>query len=158
MALFTARLAGAGELRTQMIHTDCNEQNVLVGPGGQIAGLIDWGDCCESALVAEVAIAMAYAALLEEEDPFAAAGPLLRGYESVLPLTPPERGLLRTLCMGRLAQSLSLGYVAAEQHPENREYLLGTQRRGWDVLRLLWGLSDEEFLARCDGRTACLND
>ena len=150
VGVFESRLAGvSAPLRGQVIHTDCNEQNVLTGPDGSIAGLIDWGDACVDVLVSEVAIAMAYAALLEEDDPFAAAGPLLRGYESALPLREEERGLLRVLCMGRLAQSLSLGWAAAAARPENGDYLLGTQRRGWQVLQAFWRLTDADFLERC---------
>lgn len=152
VSLFQSRLAGVSPpLRRQVIHTDCNEQNVLVDPAdGSIAGLIDWGDCCYDALATEVAVAMAYAALLQEDDdPFAAAGPLLRGYESALPLREEERGLLRVLCMGRLAQSLSLGWAAAEARPGNSDYVLGTQRRGWQVLQAFYRLTDAEFLERC---------
>ena len=114
-----------------------------------ITGLIDWGDASWQWLAAEPAIAMAYAMLLEHNagDPLPAGAALLRGYERQLPLLPAERGALRALVMGRLAQSLSLGALAAAKEPGNAAYLLGTQKNGWRLLRLLWGTSDEQFLA-----------
>ena len=117
--------------------------------GGLITGLIDWGDASWQWLAAEPAIAMAYVMLLPHNtgDPLPAGAALLRGYELQLPLLPAERGALRALVMGRLAQSLSLGALAAAKEPDNAAYLLGTQRNGWSLLRLLWETSDECFLA-----------
>lgn len=122
------------------------------GPSSLITGLIDWGDACWQWLAAEPAIAAVYMMLLDSNaaeggDPLAAAAALVGGYEAELALLPQERRLLRTLAMGRLAQSLSLGARAAAAQPDNAEYLLGTQRNGWRLLRLLWGMSDDAFLA-----------
>ena len=120
------------------------------GSGGSlITGLIDWGDASWQWLAAEPAIAMAYAMLLEHNigDPLPAGAALLRGYERELALLPAERRALRALVMGRLAQSLSLGALAAAKEPGNAAYLLGTQKNGWRLLRLLWDTSDEQFLA-----------
>lgn len=84
-------------------------------------------------------------------DPLPAAAALIAGYESRQALGAGERRLLRTLCMGRLAQSLSLGAAAAAAQPDNAQYLLGTQRNGWRLLRLLWAMSDDDFVAALGG-------
>ncbi|EFN52058.1 hypothetical protein CHLNCDRAFT_139278 [Chlorella variabilis] len=41
-------------------------------------------------------------------------------------------------------ESLITGLI---DRPDNAEYLLSTQKNGWRLLRLLRGLSDEQFLA-----------
>ncbi|KAL4436619.1 hypothetical protein ABPG75_003758 [Micractinium tetrahymenae] len=114
-----------------------------------ITGLLDWGDASWCWLAAEPAAAAVYIMLLEAHtaDPLPAAQAVLAGYEAELALEPAERAVLRTLCCARLAQSLSLGAYAAAREPSNAEYLLGTQRNGWRLLRMLWGLSDHQFLA-----------
>lgn len=117
--------------------------------GTLISGLIDWGDACWQWLAAEPAIAVVYMMLLDcnAGDPLPAAAAVVGGYEREMPLLAGERRLLRTLAMGRLAQSLCLGAYSASQQPDNTAYLLGTQKNGWRLLRTLWGLSDEAFLA-----------
>lgn len=93
--------------------------------------------------------AAAYMMLLAPEGaaPLPAAAALVRGFEAEQPLRAGERRALRALCMGRLAQSLSLGAAAALDQPDNKEYLLGTQRAGWRLLRTLWSTTDDAFLA-----------
>ena len=153
--------SSSGVLRQGIIHSDANERNVLVvaslpSPSSPsclhgpliITGLVDWGDASWQWLAAEPAIAAVYAMLLDcnVDDPLPAGAAVLQGYESELALLPQERAVLRTLCMGRLAQSLSLGARAAAAEPGNAEYLLGTPRHGWRLLRLLWGMADQCFL------------
>lgn len=143
------------------------EEQAAAGPGGGatgtardgsaaagkgpalITGLLDWGDASWCWLAAEPAAAAVYMMLLEAHirEPLRAARAVLAGYETELPLEDAERAALRTLCCARLVQSLSLGAYAAAREPSNAEYLLGTQRNGWRLLRLLWALADEQFLA-----------
>ena len=129
------------------------------GNGGCIiSGLIDWNDSQFCWLAAEPANAALYMMLLERNagDPLPAAAALLAGYESEQALSAAERRMLRTLCMGRLVQSLSMGAATAAAQPDNSEYLLGTQRNGWRLLRLLWGMTDDAFLAALARQwTAC---
>eukprot|EP00887_Chlorella_sp_A99_P003100 scaffold9.g3100.t1 len=166
----TAALSPA--VRRQIIHSDANEANVLVGspccagaadlgrgdgcrcglaPATAITGLLDFGDSCHQLLANEPAAAAAYAALehlrLGGAAPLAAAGALLRGYSAALPLAPEEVGLLRTLMAGRLAQSLALGAKAATEQPGNAEYVLRTQAHGWALLRMLWAMGEAKFRA-----------
>ena len=122
------------------------------GGGSIITGLIDWNDAQWSWLACEPANAGLYMMLLDRniEDPLPAAAALLAGYEGEQALSTAERGMLRTLCMGRLATSLSMGAATAAAQPDNAEYLLGTQRNGWRLLRLLCGMTDDAFVAALD--------
>jgi len=66
----------------------------------------------------------------------AAAG-LLRGYNSVYPLTDTEKEHLRLLIACRLACSVTLGAFSYKQNPEN-EYLLLHAEPAWKSLELIW--------------------
>lgn len=191
MQHFGERMAAEGsDLRQQLVHSDANESNVLVhigiGGGWEVAGLIDFGDCCHQArirmevelrrgtalcspqqllshpwphcqtslhqvLANEPAITAVYMALehlrLGGAAPLDAIRSVLAGYQAQMPLLPPERRVLRTLMLGRLAMSLGLGVKAALEEPENADYVLRTQHDGWTLLRLLCGMSDDAFAA-----------
>ena len=143
-------------MRRSIIHGDANEANILclVPPGGAatVSGLLDFGDCGHSVLACEVAIAMTYQLLMQPkvglDAAWRAAGALLTGYDRHCTLLPNERAALRVLCCGRLAQSLVLGQCAAAETPSNADYLLTTQQAGgWPLLRRLWGMGDDAFLA-----------
>jgi len=91
-------------LRAGVIHGDANDHNVLAEPQ-RMTGLLDFGDMVHSAIVCDLAIALAYA-LLGERDPLAAAGAVIRGYHRCNPLTVPEQLALDALVRVRLAVSL----------------------------------------------------
>jgi Ser/Thr protein kinase RdoA (MazF antagonist) len=91
-------------LRTDVIHGDVNDYNVLVD-GGRVSGLLDFGDMVRSAVVCELAVTLAYA-ILHQPDPLAAAACVIRGYHRKNPLTEPEQRALMPLMRTRLAMSL----------------------------------------------------
>ena len=91
-------------LRPGVIHGDANDHNVLA-ERDRMTGLLDFGDMVHSAIVCDLAVALAYA-LLGELDPLAAAGALIRGYHHRNPLTVPEQLALGVLLRARLAASL----------------------------------------------------
>jgi Ser/Thr protein kinase RdoA (MazF antagonist) len=91
-------------LRTGVIHGDANDHNVLAAPH-RMTGLLDFGDMVHSAIVCDLAVALAYA-MLGERDPLAAAGAVIRGYHRRNPLTPAEQLALDVLVRARLAASL----------------------------------------------------
>jgi hypothetical protein len=91
-------------LRPGVIHGDVNDYNVLV-EGGRVAGLLDFGDMVHSAVVCDLAVALAYA-VLHQADPLAAAACVIRGYHRENPLTEPEQCELMPLMRARLAVSL----------------------------------------------------
>jgi Ser/Thr protein kinase RdoA (MazF antagonist) len=91
-------------LRHGVIHGDANDHNVLA-ERDRMTGLLDFGDMVHSAIVCELAVALAYA-MLDERDPLAAAGAVIRGYHRGNPLTLAEQIALGVLVRVRLAASL----------------------------------------------------
>ena len=123
-------------LRRAVIHGDANDDNLLVDDSGdRVCGIIDFGDLMNTALIAELSVAAAYATL-GKPDPVAAVLPLLRGYHAEYPLEEREVRLLGELLQIRLAVSLANCAHRRRQHPEN-EYLSVSSARAWDVLDLL---------------------
>lgn len=70
-----------------------------------------------------------------------AAAAMLRGYNSVCPLTEVERKHLILLIACRLSCSVTLGAYSYQQNPEN-EYLLLHAVPAWDTLDLIWGTDE----------------
>jgi len=90
--------------RAGVIHGDVNDYNVLVD-SGRVSGLLDFGDMVHSAVVCDLAVALAYA-VLGRSDPLAAAACVIRGYHRENPLSGSEQDALMPLMRARLAMSL----------------------------------------------------
>ena len=122
LARFAAEVVPAlPQLRRQVIHGDANDHNVVLGDPRElprpIAGLLDFGDMHYGLLVAEPAIAAAYA-LLGEEDPLAAMAAVVSGYHAALPLEEPELALFPALVAARLAVSVVVSAKRTRAEPE----------------------------------------
>jgi len=107
-------------LRRSVIHGDANDYNVLVEEE-KVVGLIDFGDMVYSYTVGDLAIAVAYV-VLGKEDPYAAAAPVIDGYQKEFPLTADELDALWPLVRLRLCMSVCIAAHQQAQQPEN-EYL-----------------------------------
>ncbi len=129
--LVAPRLKG---LRAQVIHNDANDWNVLVDNDNhqQIAGLIDFGDAVHTVLIAEVAIACAYAAL-DTEDPIGAAAALAEGFHECYPLQTEEIDLLFDLMAMRLVTSVTVSASRREKTDDN-PYLAISEAPAWRLL------------------------
>jgi len=133
------------DLRRSVIHNDANDYNVLVDEAGtRVTGIIDFGDMVHTALVNELAIAMAYV-MLGESDPLAAASSLLAGYQSELPLEEREVRLLPELAVTRLVVSVTYSAYERARYPDNA-YLSVTEAPAWELLERL-GKVDLEAVA-----------
>jgi Ser/Thr protein kinase RdoA (MazF antagonist) len=143
-------------LRSQVIHNDLNPGNVLMDRQrpDQISGVIDFGDLIKSPLIIDLAVAAAYQ-LNSGNDPLEGALPMIAGYHSVTPLLDLELELLTDLIRTRLITSLLIGSYRAALFPENREYLLISQRSARDFLLNINHLPADEALARI--HAACLS-
>ncbi|HEX7049085.1 MAG TPA: aminotransferase class III-fold pyridoxal phosphate-dependent enzyme [Longimicrobiales bacterium] len=143
---FVARFEADGApripaLRTGIIHGDGNDWNVLVAEGDdsstprKVVGLIDFGDLVHSWLAAEPAIAAAYA-MMDHDDPLAAAAQVVRGYHATFPLTEPETEALFPLICLRLCVSVVLAAHQRRREPDNA-YLSVSEAPAWALLERL---------------------
>jgi Ser/Thr protein kinase RdoA (MazF antagonist) len=97
-------------------------------------------DCfARSWRVADVAIAMAYAAVsaFGKARPVQAAACLLKGFVEEYPLLDVEARHLLPIAAGRLAISVTLGAYSYQKDPSN-QYLLIHAEPAWTALRTLW--------------------
>jgi len=122
-------------LRSAVIHNDANDWNVLVDSGDhdRIAGLIDLGDALYAPVIAEVAIAAAYAGL-DHADPIGAAAAIVRGFHAEYPLLEEEIDLLFDLIAMRLVTSVTIS-ASRHAHTGGNPYLAISEKPAWTLLR-----------------------
>jgi 4-aminobutyrate aminotransferase-like enzyme/Ser/Thr protein kinase RdoA (MazF antagonist) len=132
-------------LRSQVVHGDFNLDNLLLDERDRVAGILDFGDCCHSALAADVAVLLA--SLLRgrpREDVFRVARVALDGFASRIPLEQLELQLLGDLVAARLAAIVSISAWRGRRFPENAAYIEAWDAGSWQLLELLEGLAPEE--------------
>ncbi|XP_074604617.1 hydroxylysine kinase [Brevipalpus obovatus] len=138
------------KLRSQIIHGDLNEQNLLVqeiSGEPQITGIIDFNDAHRAPVIFDLAILCAYMALESKSiSPVRLPKYIIEGYKSVKVITDEEMKILPICVMTRLAQSLVLGAYSHLNEPNN-EYLLSTSQRGWQVLEMLYQHGPDQLLS-----------
>ena len=144
----------AAGLRRQVIYNDANDHNVLVESDGsrqRVGGFVDFGDLLESYLIADPAIAVAYATLGSRR-PLAAAAAVVRGYHAVVPLSDEELDALVPLALARLAVSVCLSAARRREAPDNA-YLAISEGPAWEALERL--TATHHRFARNVLRAAC---
>ena len=119
------------ELRSQIIHGDLNDWNVLT-KDDDISGFIDFGDMAHSPLINEVAIALTYV-MFNKEEPLESAKHLLKGYHETLPLFQKELELLPNLIAARLATSICHS-ADAKSEAKDTSYILISEKPALDLL------------------------
>ena len=109
-------------MRASVLHQDANDNNLIVSDdGARVTGLIDFGDMTFGRQINELAVTLAYA-VLDLEDLYASALPVIRGYASAFPLEQGEADVLFDLVAARLAVSVCISSHRGRDFPEN-EYL-----------------------------------
>lgn len=136
--------------RAGVIHNDANDHNLLIGDG-VVTGIIDFGDALHGPLIAELAIACAYA-ILGEADPLAAAGRIAAAYHRELPLTDGEIGILFDLIAMRLVTSVTIS-ASRRNRQDDSGYLTVSEADGWAMLRRLGAI--DPGIATAVLRKAC---
>ena len=126
-------------LPASVIHGDANDYNILVDEtGAKVASILDFGDMVHTATVCDLAIALAYV-MLDEQDPIAATADVVAAYHQRRPLAAPEADALYTLAATRLAMSVCYCAWQTSQDPRN-EYLAISNRPAWALLERLAAL------------------
>jgi hydroxylysine kinase len=110
-------------LRRQVVHNDMNHLNTLVDQTDhdRIAGLIDFGDMVETAIVIDVATG-AFPQLAPDMRTVDALAHFVRGFHRVRPLVSEEVDLLPLLIAARFGMSLVLQAWHRRIQPENAHY------------------------------------
>ncbi len=137
-----------------VIHNDANDYNVMVSPsldGTRLSGLIDFGDVTRGWRAAEVAVAAAYA-MMDLEDPVAAACAVARGYSAVATLDDAECRAIIPMVALRLCLSVSVQARQMRAQPDNR-YLAVSQKPAWRLLGQLavadWRVAEFRIREAC---------
>ena len=137
-------------LRWAAIHNDANDRNLLVADGA-VTGLIDFGDMVWGRQINELAVTLAYA-LLEQDDPMAAAAEATAGYHAAFPLMPQELAVLWGLTAARLTASVCVSSWRAGLYADN-DYLLVSQAPAFQLLERMEKINPE--IAHFGLRQAC---
>jgi hydroxylysine kinase len=122
-------------LPRQLVHSDFHPGNVLTDDDDIITGVIDFGDLVNTPRVCDVGVALGY--LVPDDGPVDALhAAFLAGFESIVPLTDDERGLLPGLVVGRQLQRIvindELGRRTGERaNPERLRRSLDRALEGW---------------------------
>jgi 4-aminobutyrate aminotransferase-like enzyme/Ser/Thr protein kinase RdoA (MazF antagonist) len=139
-------------LRAQVVHGDFNLDNLMLDEHGGLAGILDFGDCCHTALAADVAVALAsYLRGRPAEDVFRVARIALDGFASKLPLEPLELELMGDLVAARLAAIVCISTWRTRRFPENAEYIEAWDDDSWQLLELFDGLAPSEIARELGG-------
>ncbi len=132
--------------RAGVIHNDANDWNVLLtADGNRVSGLIDFGDALYGPLVADVAIAAAYAGF-DHPAPVDTVAAIVSGYHEALPLEDEEFDLLYDVIAMRLVTSVTISASRREESADN-PYLSISERGAWDYLRKLDRINPRFFTA-----------
>jgi 4-aminobutyrate aminotransferase-like enzyme/Ser/Thr protein kinase RdoA (MazF antagonist) len=132
-------------LRGQVVHGDFNLDNLLLDENDRLSGILDFGDCCHTALAADVAVALAsFLRGRPAEDVFRVARIALDGFASRLPLEPLELELMGDLVAARLAAIVSISAWRSRRYPDNAAYIEAWDDDSWNLLELLDGLDSDE--------------
>lgn len=124
-------------LRLAVLHQDANDNNLIVTESldPRVSGLIDFGDMTFGRQINELAVTLAYA-LLDSDDLFADAKPLIAAYAAEFPLQAEEASILFDLVAARMAMSVCVSSHRAKAFPDN-EYLLISQKPAFRLLAQL---------------------
>src|SRR5690242_1818698 len=142
---YEARVAPAWpRLRAQVVHGDLALDNVLLDERGRVTGIVDFGDVMHTALVADLAAAVA--SVLRGRtgaNVLRTARVFLDGYQSVTPLEELELDLVGDVLAARLATIVTISAWRVRRYPENAEYIQAWDAGSWALLEEFDALGGE---------------
>jgi len=131
-------------LRSQVIQSDFNHQNVLIQDDGEeLAGVIDFGDMVFAPLVCDIAIGLTYT-LFSSKNLLADIQHFLSGYCSKTPLEYGEVAVLLDLVRARCMMTLLICFWRVSIHPYNAEYILEDTEHCWPLFTALTVLMEDK--------------
>jgi len=120
--------------RSQIIHGDYNEGNVLV-KNDRVVGAIDFGDVTYAPLVYELGIALVYSCY-NKEQPLEWIASALKGYNAIIPVEEKEVEILFYVMAARLAVSVCRSAHSRKIDPDNA-HALNSEKHSWRLLKNL---------------------
>ncbi len=133
------------QLRKSIVHNDANDNNSIVSEDlfePKVKAIIDYGDAIYTQIINDVAITSAYA-MMHQNDPLAAALPIVKGYHHSFPLQEEELLHLYIAIAMRLVISVTKSAMNKIKEPENT-YLLISEKPAWELLKK-WQKVHPEF-------------
>ncbi|MCP3875558.1 MAG: aminotransferase class III-fold pyridoxal phosphate-dependent enzyme [Desulfobacteraceae bacterium] len=118
-------------LPTSLIHGDINDGNVLVSDG-KISGILDFGDCFLNPTVCDLAIALAYQTL-DEENSLESAATIIGAYHKIHPLSMDEMTVIFPLMCARLAVWVIISAERKKIAPDKQSGFV-PEERAWKNL------------------------
>jgi 4-aminobutyrate aminotransferase-like enzyme/Ser/Thr protein kinase RdoA (MazF antagonist) len=146
-----AALAATAALPAGVQHADATLTNILLDNDQLVSGVVDFGDMHHTAAVCDTAVSLT--AVLRNSGPLRVpwtelAAAFLDGYQRVRPLWPEEAAVLGHLVLARLVTTLDISRERADEHPDNRGYIVQYDQTSTALLDELVGLDDVELAYR----------
>jgi Ser/Thr protein kinase RdoA (MazF antagonist) len=138
-------------VRTQLVHADVHEHNLILGDSG-IAGIIDFGDMIHGPLIFDLANVIADFSL----DPARLAvvpEAITAAYHAVTPLEDAEIALLYDLISARLLLTPLTNAIRAHETPDEPNYMAEYGEHAIDICLALEKIGRPAFTDRL--RRAC---
>ena len=133
-----------------LIHGDINDDNILVDQG-RVVGILDFGDCLDNPIVCDLAIALAYHTL-DQEDPLEAAAVIIGAYHRVRPLSLDEIQVIFPLMLARLAVSVIISARRKKLDPTRKSWFV-SEERAWKKLSTLSTIGPAQAAILLAGKT-----
>lgn len=124
-----------------VVHQDLHDDNTIVAGGRgdsrklRLIGVIDFNDAHRAPLVADPAVAAAYATL-RADDPRDRIAAMVAGYEEIRELSDDERALMEPLALLRLCTNWSVWSVRAAEAVDP-DYAMRRSRHTWAAVEAL---------------------
>jgi 4-aminobutyrate aminotransferase-like enzyme/Ser/Thr protein kinase RdoA (MazF antagonist) len=137
------------DLPRSLIHGDINDDNILVD-NTRIQGILDFGDCLENPTICDLAIALAYVTL-DEQDPLEAASLMVEAYHRVRALSMKELEVLFPLMCTRLAVSVIISAKRRRIDPTRTSWFV-SEERAWKKLAFFAGIPPAQAAIRLSSK------
>ena len=130
-------------IRYSLTHGDANNYNLVV-KNNKIIGLIDYGDMIFAPTINDLAIALAYA-LMNQQNLYSTLKNIIKNYHQQFPITFHEFFSLMTLVKCRLIITVVMATKQRNKFPNNK-YLSISEKDAWSLLSKLDKINPYVFI------------